>query len=469
MSLAATSTLAAPAAKAPDPRTRRLLEGPILPTLLGLAWPNVLVMLAQSSTGLIETWWVAHLGTDALAGMALVFPVFMMMQMLSAGAFGGGISSAIARALGGGRRGDADALVLHAVVINLVLGLACSVLAIGFGAALYRALGGEGASLEAALAYSNLVFAGAILVWLMNGLASVIRGTGNMLLPAATVCLSVLLLIPLSPLLIFGFGPLPGFGVAGAAFAVLLTTALNAAVLGWYLLSGRSVVRPRRVALRWSFFADILRVGAVGSVSTLQTTLTVVLTTALVGAAAGPDAIAGYGTGNRLEYLLVPLVFGLGAPMVALVGTSIGAGNRARALRIALTGSALAFLLCEAVGLAAAIFPGAWLRLFAEDPRMLETGEAYLRLVGPAYGFFGLGLSLYFASQGAGRLGWPLLAGFVRLVIATGGGWLAWRLTGSLAWVFAALSAALVVYGVLLASAIAAGVWFRQLSSSESQ
>jgi len=144
------------------------------------------------------------------------------------------------------------------------------------------------------------------------------------------------------------------------------------------------------------------------------------------------DAIAGYGTGSRLDYLLVPLVFGLGAPMVALVGTNIGAGDRARALRIAMTGSAVVFLLCEAIGLAAAIWPHAWLGLFDDDPRMLETGVAYLRAVGPAYGFFGLGLALYFASQGAGRLFWPLLGGFIRLVLAVGGGWLTWHLTGSL-------------------------------------
>ena len=87
-----------------DPRTRVQLDGLIVPTLLRMAWPNVLVMLAQAATGLIETWFVSRLGTDALAGMALVFPGVMLMQMISAGAMGGGISSAIARALGAGRR-----------------------------------------------------------------------------------------------------------------------------------------------------------------------------------------------------------------------------------------------------------------------------------------------------------------------------------------------------------------------------
>jgi MATE family, multidrug efflux pump len=114
----------------------------------------------------------------------------------------------------------------------------------------------------------------------------------------------------------------------------------------------------------------------------------------------------------------------------------------------------------EAIGLAAAIWPNAWLGLFGVDPRMLETGTAYLRSVGPTYGFFGLGLSLYFASQGAGRLFWPLLAGLLRLVLAVGGGWAILHLTGSLDWMFAALGVALVVYGLTLVAAIATGGWF---------
>ena len=444
-----------------NPRTRRLLQAAIVPTLLLLAWPNVLVMTAQASTGLIETWWVSRLGTAALDGMALVFPGFMMMSMLSGGAVGGGISAALARALGAGRRDDADALVLHALVVNGALGLITSALFLVFGRPLYAAMGGEGASLQAALTYSDVVFAGNILVWLMNALASVIRGTGNMLVPSLAICLGVVLLVPLSPLLIFGWGPVPALGIAGGGLAILLTTALMIAVLGWYILSGRCVVRLRRVPLRWPLFADILRVGGVGAMSTLQTTLTVALTTGLVGAHGGPDAVAGYGTGARLEYLLIPLVFGLGAPMVAIVGTNIGAGQRQRALRIALTGGALAFGLTECIGVAAALWPEAWLGLFGHDPRMLETGSAYLRVVGPAYGFFGLGLSLYVASLGAGRLLWPLLGGFLRLLIAVGGGWLVLSATGSLRAAFVALAVALVAYGVTVAGAIAAGAWFR--------
>lgn len=452
--------VATPPLAAMNPRTKRLLHGAIVPTILAMAWPTVLMMLAQASTGLIETWFVSRLGTAALTGMALVFPGYMMMAMMSAGAFGGGISSAISRALGAERRHDANALVLHAVIINLSLGVLTSAVFLVFGRHIYASMGGEGSSLDAAMAYSDVVFAGNILLWLMNALASVIRGTGNMLLPSLAVFAGVVLLVPLSPLLIFGYGVVPAFGIAGGGYAIVITTVLSVAVLTWYLLSGRSIVRLTRARLRWPFFADILRVGAVGAISTLQTSFTIVLITALVGAAAGPAAIAGYGTGARLEYLLVPLTFGIGAPLVALVGTNIGAGQRERALRIALTGGALAFVATEIVGLAGAFWPHAWLSLFGDDPALLASGTAYLHWVGPVYGFFGLGLSLYFASQGAGRLGWPLFAGFLRLLIATVGGWLVLRATGSLDWMFAVVAFALVAYGLTLAIAVKAGVWF---------
>lgn len=452
----------APAASARyDSRTRLLLEAPIARTLVRLAVPNVLVMLAQASVGLIETYFVGKLGTDALAGVALVFPVVMLMQMMSAGAMGGGISSAIARALGGGRRTDAGALALHALVIAFVFGVAFMIAVLGGGRWLYSEMGGSGASLAAALTYSKVVFAGAILIWIFNSLANVVRGSGNMTMPAIVTCAGVVLLIPLSPCLIFGLGPFPRLGVAGGAVAVIAYYLLGSLVLAAYLGSGLSIVRLRfrGVRLRWPLFREILRVGVIVALITVQTNLTIAVATGLVGSF-GPAAIAGYGTGARLEYLLVPLVFGLGAPMVAMIGTNIGAGQRERALRSAWIGAAIAAGLCEAIGLAAAAFPVAWLSLFDADPAMLNAGARYLHAVGPVYGLFGMGMALYFASQGAGRMLWPLIANFTRLTIAAGGGWLMLRSGGSLTQVFMAQGAALAAFGLINAGAVAAGAWF---------
>src|SRR3984893_1833206 len=211
-----TATVAATGAAEHSARTRVLLDGPIASTLLRLAWPNVLVMFAQAASGLIETFWGSRLGIDALSGR---------------------------------RRDEADALVIHAIVIDVVLGALFTVLALVFGKQLYSALGGHGASLDAALTYSNVVFAGMVLIWLSAALTSVIRGTGNMLVPALVICGGVVLLIPLSPLLIFGIGPFPALGIAGGGVALIAFYAAANVVLLWYLLSGRAGLRVHAARL----------------------------------------------------------------------------------------------------------------------------------------------------------------------------------------------------------------------------
>jgi putative MATE family efflux protein len=453
-----------------DPRTRALLEAPIGGTILRLSLPNIVVMVVQAAIGLIETYFIARLGTDALAGLALVFPVQMLFVMISAGAMGGGILSAVSRALGSGRDGDANALVWQAVWIAVALGTLTTIVVLAIGTPLYTAMGGQGGSLAAALVYSNVVFAGAIPLWLYNSLAAVIRGTGNMVVPAAVTAVGAAILIPLSPVMIFGVGPLPGLGIAGGAIAVVLFYVVGSAYFAFYIWSRRGVLHPatRPQKPRWPLLRDILRIGALSSIASVSTNLTIGTATALVGVY-GPAAVAGYGTAVRLEYLLVPLVFGVGAPLGAMVGTNIGAGQRTRALRIAWTGAAIAGGITGAIGIAAALAPHAWLSLFGDDATMNAVGAQYLRIVGPFYGFFGAGLALYFASQGAGRVLWLVAAALVRVSVAAGGGWLAAYVVGGTLGVFAALAAALVIYGVMSAAAVAAGVWFPREQTDKEQ
>jgi len=455
------ATVSASVASPVADRTRLLLEGPIARTLLRLAAPNVVVMAVQAAVSAGEAYFLGWLGADALAGVSLVFPLIMLMQTMSAGGMGGGVSAAVARALGAGRRRDANALVLHALVIATVMGAGFTGALVLGGPVLYRAMGGAGGALTAALAYSDIVFGGALAVWLFNTLASVIRGTGNMLLPASVVVGGAVLTLSLSPALIFGWGPVPSYGIAGAAAAFVTYYAAGSLVLLAYLLSGRSLVRLSRsnLRLRGRLFGEILRVGAPSLVNNVQANLTVVLLTGLVGPF-GTAALAGYGMGARLEYLQIPLVFGFGSALVTMVGTNVGAGHRARAERIAWTGAGMAAALTGIVGLSAAVFPDMWLGLFSTDPAVRQAGGMYLRVVGPAYGFFGLGLALYFASQGAGRLLWPVLAGFSRLAIAGVGGWLAihW-FGGGLIALFGLMALAFVVFGITLAWAVRFGAW----------
>ena len=444
------------------PRTQRILHAPIAPTLLALAAPNVAVLVLQASVTVMEAYFVGWLGADALAGVSLVFPLVMLMQTMSAGGMGGGVASAVARALGAGRRDDANRLVLHAAIIAVTMGLAFTVAALTLGPILYRLMGGQGAALDAAAEYSGAIFGGAVAFWLFNTLASVVRGTGNMFVPAATVVVGGALSISLAPTLIFGWGPFPQLGVAGAGIAAVSIHALGSCVLAAFLLSGRALVRPSLAGFRPErrLFADILRVGAPGALNTVQTNLTVAILTGLVGGF-GTYAVAGYGLGARLEYLQIPIVFGVGAALVTMVGTNVGAGQHARARRVAWVGAGLAMLITETIGLAAALFPHVWLGIFTSEPEVLAAGARYLRTVGPFYGFFGLGLALYFASQGAGRLLWPLLAGFMRLSLAAAGGAIVISAGGGLGSLFAVMAAAMVIFGSTVAIAIRRGAWDR--------
>jgi MATE family, multidrug efflux pump len=444
-----------------DPRTRTLLEAPVGRTIVRLALPNVAVMLVQTSIGLIETYFVAKLGVDALAAMALVFPPFMLLVMVSAGAMGGGILSAISRALGANDNARANALVWHAVAITVLLSAATTAAALLWGPKLYALMGGRNASLANAVLYSNIIFAAAVPLWLFNSFAAMIRATGNMVLPATVMIGGAFFLVPVSPLLIFGLGPLPRLGIAGGAIAVLIYYVVGVIIFASYIWSGRGVLAPsvRPPRLAWAPLKDILRVGLASSVISLSTNVTAIVATGLAGLV-GPAAVAGYGTGVRLEYLLVPLVFGLGQPVGAMVGTAIGAGQPERALRVAWVGAAIAGGITEAIGIAAALFPSAWLSLFGGEPAMLAYGSMYLRIVGPFYGFFGAGLALYFASQGAGRLFWPVIGATLRVLISAGLGWLAAAKLGDSIGLFAALGAALVAFGTVNAVATFAGAWF---------
>jgi len=430
-------------------RAERLLSAPILPTLARLSAPGVLLVAFQSMVSVGDTYFIGRLGTEPLAGLALVFPLIMLLQMTSAGAMGGGVSSAIARALGSGDAAAARRIVVHALVIAAGMGIAFTLLALLLGPALYALLGGSGDTLAQALRYSNVLFAGAIAVWVANTFSSVLRGTGNMLVPAVTLIGAAAVHLPLSGTLV------PRIGIAGAGIAYVTTFSLAAIVMA-AIVWRSSLLRPQAAdwALEWRFFREILRVGAISVLSALQTVLTALIITGFVGRF-GAAALAGYGVGLRLELLQIPLVFAVGQALVVLVGTHIGAARAERAKRIAWVGAALAASISLAIGVAVSLFPLAWVGLFSADPAVLESGSRYLRTVAPFYPLLAAGIALYFASQGAGQVLRPMLAGTARLVLVVAGGLLAVSLQG----VFVVIAAAMIAFGALTIGFVARADW----------
>ena len=424
--------------------------------ILALAAPTALSSILQVVAQIAETWLAARQGTAALAGWSVVLPFSLLMQQMSAGAMGGGVSSATARALGAGRRDEASALVLHAVLIAVVAGCAFALLLAVFPRAVLGAIGGATAA-EAAAPYAMWLFGlGAVPVWLANTLASVLRGGGQHALAARVLLVTWIAYPPLAWLLAepLGMG-LPGIGAAMGTVFLASTLVMGAAVLG-----GRAGFRPvLRVRPSGAMFWRILSVGLVASLLAGVANLTTILVTARI-ASHGAAAVAGYGISARLEFLMIPIAFGVGSALTSLVGRAVGAGRWDGALRLAWTGGLMALAITGALGLLVAAVPGAFASFFSTDPAVIGIASRSLSYTGFAFGGFGLGMALYFASQGAGRMGWPVVAGVSRIAVAVGGGWLLGDVLGmGLDGQFLAVALGITAYGLVTAIGVRPGVW----------
>ncbi len=437
-----------------------LLTSPILPTLLRLALPNTVAMFGSTLVAVAETSYIGRLGTEPLAAIALVFPFAMLTQMMSAGAMGGGVSSAISRALGAGNRDRAATLALHAAIIGACGGVFFTVTMLLFGREFFLLLGGRGEVLEQACNYSQVLFSGAISIWLVNTLASVLRGTGDMRLPSATLIGAATVQIIVGGALGLGLAGLPQFGMRGVAAGQLAAFSLGAIFLIWYLISGRSRLKLNFAAFRFQrgIFFDILKVGAISCLAPLQSVLTILIFTRIL-AGFGTETLAGYGMGSRLEFLLIPIAFAFGVASVPMVGMAVGAGLVARARRVAWTAGAVAGLSVGLVGLVVAIQPALWVSLFTRDAGVTAAANCYFAWAGPAFAFFGIGTCLYFSSQGAAKVGGPVLASTLRLLMVAIGGWWLASIEAPAWTLFALVGGAMVVFGLATAASIGLTRW----------
>ena len=405
-------------------RTKLLLEGPILPTLLRLAAPNVVVNLVLIAvTASVDAHFVGRLGASALSGLSLVFPLIMLMQQMANSSMGCAIASAIARAIGAGRNEDATALAVHGLVVAGGMTALFSSILLVAGPAIYGVMSGDEAIRAAALEYSNAIFAGALVYWLLSTLTNVVRGTGQSAVLAIVYIAAEGLHIALVPLLVFGLGPIPALGITGAGVATVAFFTVAALALAWYIAAGRTAIAPSlwNGRLERRLFVEILRVGLPMSLQPILNNLTLAMLTAFAGTL-GVTALAGFSAAIRLEYIIYPLTFGLGAGLLAMVGTNIGAGQFTRASKITWIAAGLAMGVTGGIGALAVLAPGTWIAIFSADHAVQFAGSNYLFVAGFAYPLLGLGVTMNSAFQAAGRPLWPLLGITSRLVVVAMGG-----------------------------------------------
>ena len=444
-----------------DNRTQEFLTKPIIPLLIRMSAPNTIAFFIQSLVVLTEVWFISRLGTNSLAAVALAFPLLMITQTMSGGALGGAITSAIARSMGADDIEKAERLIWHSIIISLGGAITFLILFLLFGKQLLFLLGGRGEILQESYAYCSILFFGGILLWLSGSLSAVLRGMGNMRFPATLMVITSSIQVILSGGFILGWFGFPKLGVPGAAVAVLISSALMVTVILLKLRS-KSIpasLRKERFQLKKFLFDNIFEVAIPASLSPLLVVGTILVLTGLVGRF-GTEALAGYGIGSRVEFLMIPLIFGIGSAMTSIVGANIGALNIDRAEKVGILGGSTAGFVSILIGLTLAAFPEAWIQFFTDDIKAFEVTKKYIQIVGPFYIFQGIGLSLYFASQGANAMKWPTIATIARFIIAcAGGGVSVYWLELGIESIFISSSAAMAIFGLMIFISIKKGAW----------
>ncbi len=429
-------------------RTQRILEAPVLPMLLGLAAPNIGEAAARITFLTADAIFVSWLGRDALAGVAVVFPLFLILQTATASGIGSGVSSAIGRALGAGDQARAQSLAGVGTAIALIGAVLTTLLLPVEGPTLYAAMGLGTGPLAMAILYGGVLFGGSGFVWSMNVLANVSRGAGNMMVPAFAIAIGEAFHLALSPALILGWGPFPALGIVGAALAALSAYAVGTLILVAHLTSRHALVRLHLAAirLRRAEAVAILKVGALSAGSALMFQSTTFLVAGLV-AHLGETAVAAYGAAYRLELLQYPITFAFGSAVITMVATATGANDPILARHAAWTGAAVA----GAIGLVftvVALLGTHWMALFTRDPAIAELGTLYLHCQALVFPFTGMGLACYFATVGLGTVIGPFLLATLRILIAVGGGWLALEWGEGALGVFLSSSVAFVLFAL---------------------
>jgi len=444
-----------------DNRTQEFLTQPVMPLLIRMSAPNTVAFFIQSIVVLTEVWFISKLGTNSLAAVALAFPLLMITQTMSGGALGGAITSAIARSMGANDIDKAERLIWHSVVISLGGAFTFLLFFLLFGEQLLFLLGGRGDILKESYTYCSYLFLGGLILWLSGSMSAVLRGMGNMRFPATLMICTSFLQVFLSGGFILGWYGFPQIGVPGAAIATLISASVMVVIIFLKLLSKSIPVklRMKQLILSKDLFNNIFEVAIPASVSPLLTVGTILVLTGLVGTF-GTEALAGYGIGSRVEFLMIPLIFGIGTAMTSIVGANIGAKNIIRAETVGIYGGTSAGVVSIFIGLTLALFPDAWIQFFTDDMKAFEVTKLYIQIVGPFYIFQGIGLSLYFASQGANAMKWPTIATIARFLIASIGGGISVHWLGfGIGSIFISSAIAMMIFGTMIFVSIKKGAW----------
>ena len=451
-----------------------LTELPCNRIFFKLAVPNVCATFFAASTVIFDLWYIGKIGISELAGVAYIFPIYMLTSMLSNGAFGGAVSGATARAFGSKNITQAECIFRSAILIAIIGAIIMMILFFSFSEKFLIYYKVDKQVSIAAITYGNLLLKGIFLIWLFNIIISVTRGSGNTTIPAIS-WLIVLFFHVLFATLNFNFDDRNILLTNSVSLlnGMLLFTSLEWSaisllsgylagiifILGFYLFGNHSFSFKFHEIFKLRGFFKLIKSGSLASCQSLMTIALALFCTTIIGMF-GTNWTAGFGIAIRLELLLIPIIFGIGGALIAIVGANVGANKFKRAIHMTWKGTSFSVLIVGVIGLFFSIYPDLWSGLFTSDLQTKVTAKAYLNLVAPFYAFFALGLGLYFVCQAFNTLFWPVVGTFLRLfyvVILTL--IFFYNNVASPYLLFFTMSSGLIIYGLFISLSLHFGPW----------
>jgi putative MATE family efflux protein len=386
-------------------RRAELLEGSIMRSLLKLAIPIVIANVLQAAYQLIDAFWVGRLGGVAVAAVSVSTPVMFLTIGLGVGMAVAG-STLIAQYYGAHDESMVNHVaaqtLLMVVVVSAVLG------AIGFALAplLLNAMGVAPDVSRGALGFLRVSFVGLVFNFFFFMFQSLMRGVGETRFPVYIVLGTVVLNFLLDPIFIFGWGPVPEYGVTGAAIATVGTQSLAAIAGLVVLLGGRFGIHLawRDFTPDFAYIKRAFMLGLPASIEQSARALGITVLTFLI-ASFGTTTVASYGVGTTILQVVMIPAMGLSMAIAALVGQNIGAGNLARAERIARLGTSVSFGALSILGMIAFLIPHQLIAFFVpNDPAVIDGGAVFLRIMALSWGFVGVQFALTGVLRASGNM-----------------------------------------------------------------
>ncbi len=410
--------------------SKSLIEDSFSRNFLKLAIPNLISTFFAALIVVFDLWYIGMMGKDALSGVAFIFPIYMLASMLSSGAYGGAINGAIARSIGEQNTFKTSCVFRSALIIALSGSLLMFLLYSIFFPKFEEQIFLDNKSYYFAERYGEILLSGMILIWTFNVLMSVTRGIGNTKIVA--LCWLIVFLfqiflasfnfqieqdkILLTQGVLIKYLNLFFYPIQWSAISLLggfLFGIISISI--FYIFFNHPLTFKFSEIIRFDGFFTLLRSGTLAGCQSILTIAISLLSLAIVGFF-GKDWSAGYGIALRLELLLVPIIFGIGGALIALVGTNYGAGAYKKSVEYAWKGTMVTVILVSIIGIIFFLKPNLWAEIYSNNEKVISITEKYLTIVGIFYPFFALGLGLYFVCQAFNTLLWPVLGTFLRLI-----------------------------------------------------